>query len=70
MALTKDCKKKMKLNKRISTDAITYSYMYRQITMNPNFESLDSVPAEEQHSAESEQLRTATIQEVLSWEAT
>ncbi len=38
--------------------------------MTHNFESLDSVPAEEQHSAESEQLRTATIQEVLSWEAT
>ena len=29
MALAKTVKKKQKLNKPISTDAITYSYMYR-----------------------------------------
>ena len=68
MALAKTIKKKQKLKKQISTEAIRHSYLYRQITMNR-----DKEPGQvrsEKHGGDVPQLRNASIKEVLSWEAT
>ena len=70
MALAKTVKSKPKLKKQISTDAIRHSYLYRQITMNQDFDTIESVPGKEQHSGDAKQLRSASVQEVLLWEAT
>ena len=70
MALAKTSKKKQKLKKQISTEAIRHSYLYRQITMTQDFDTIESVPDKEQRSGDAKQLRSASVQEVLQWEAT
>lgn len=68
MALAKTMKKKQK--KQISTDAIRYSYLYRQITMSRNIDTIESDRDDEQHSVDAIQLKRASVNEVLLWEAT
>ena len=70
MALDKTTKKTQKLKKQISTDAIRHSYLYRQIPMNRDIEIIGSEHSPEQHSVDTKQLRSASVKEVLLWEAT
>ena len=70
MALAKTIKQKHKLKKQISTEAIRHSYLYRQIAMNRDIEIVGSDRNIEQHSVDAKQLRNASVQEVLQWEAT
>ena len=70
MALAKTIKKKQKLKKHVSTDAIRHSYLYRQIAMNRDIEIVGSNRGTEQHSGDTKQLRSASLKEVLLWEAT
>ena len=70
MALAKTIKKKQKLKKQISTEAIRHSYLYRQITMNRDIEIVGSDRSTEQGSVDTKQLRSASVKEVLLWEAT
>ena len=70
MALAKTMKKKQKLKKPISTDAIRHSYLYRQIAMSRNIDTVESDRDNEQHSVDAIQLKRASVSEVLLWEAT
>ena len=70
MALAKTIKKKPQLKKKISTEAIRHSYMYRQIAMNRDIEQAQSDLGTEQHSVDAQKLRNASIEEVLLLEAT
>ena len=70
MALAKTIKQKKKLKKQVSTDAIRHSYMYRQIAMNRDIEIVGSDRSTEQPSVDAKQLRSASMKEVLLWEAT
>ena len=70
MALAKTIKQKKKLKKQVSTDAIRHSYLYRQIAMNRDIEIVGSNRGNEQHSDDTKHLRSASMKEVLLWEAT
>lgn len=70
MALAKTMKKKQKLKKPISTDAIRHSYLYRQIAMSRDVDTIESDCSDEQHSGDAILLKRASVNEVLLWEAT
>ena len=70
MALAKTMKKKQKRKKKISTEAIIHSYLYRQIAMSRDIDTIGSDCSDEQHSEDTIQLKRASVNEVLLWEAT
>ena len=70
MALAKTTKRKYKPKKRISTDAITHSYTYRQIAMAPINEPIATTQREESRSVDATKHHELTVEEVLLWEAT
>ena len=56
--------------RQISTEAITYAYTYRQITMSQNYETSGSGLKDECSPASTSQKCDVTVEEVLMWEAT
>ena len=70
MALAKTTKRKFKPKKRISTDAITHSYTYRQITMSRDNETIGSDLGKGSRPVSATKQHEITVEDVLMWEAT
>ena len=70
MSFEKEIKKQYQPRKKISTDAITHSYMYRQITMTRDTDTIMSDMENVSHSVDTSTNNDVTLEEVLSWEAT
>ena len=70
MALAKTTKRKFKPKAKISTDAITHSYTYRQITMSRNDETICSDLGEGSRPVSASKQGDITVEDVLMWEAT
>ena len=71
MALAKTVpKKKYGSKKRISTEAITHSYKYRQIAMTPINKQIAFIPEKESRSVDVGKRPELTTEEVLLLEAT